>query len=203
MRANPFLVPIVICVFFMLNLSSCTIMKKIGEYKEIQIEEEYQRNSTEGKLRYAWSKKYIDILYVDMPEDEFVRLFTKASDWTDPERPYITKHVRNKYIISGLRSLRDHRITFENGRLIKFETLGYQKIPVIGFTSWDYTSSLKGYKIAEGLYIGMSDDEFLKNFSNKVTSRFKNGYVILLEDGHKREVAFSDGILTDSWYSGE
>jgi len=166
-----------------------------GEFSPERIDKMHE----EDKKWSNWFEKYIkSVLYVGMPEDEFVRLFTKDKSWIDSQRPYIIKHKGSEYIVLALNRVK-HRVSFTDGKLDKFETLGYEKIPIIGSTSWDYTSLLRGYKISEGLYKGMSEQEFLQNFSDSILSKFKNGYVILINDGKKYGIEFTNGILTHSW----
>ena len=94
-----------------------------------------------------WLAKYFyNILYVGMPEEEFVKLFTKNIDWTDTERPYIKKHYKNYYIVSGLNTsyVPDCRIVFQNGFLVKYESFGWGKVPLLDSGYTDYTYLLKG-----------------------------------------------------------
>lgn len=94
-----------------------------------------------------WLAKYFyNVLYVGMSEEDFVKLFTKNSDWSDPDRPYIKKHYDNYYIASGLNTsyVPDCRIVFRNGFLFKYESFGWGKIPLLDSGYTDYTYLLKG-----------------------------------------------------------
>lgn len=154
----------------------------------------------EDRKREVWYEKYIeDVLFIGMFEEEFARLFAKNENWNDSQRPYITDHKKNIYFVIGLKGEK-YRITFENGLLAKFEIFGWEKIPFITATYRDYTHLLRGYKYrGSGFYKGMSEGTFLKKFSNQIILRLKNGYVVLMVDGHKYGAEFTDGILTHSW----
>lgn len=79
------------------------------------------------------TKKYITgILYVGMPEEEFVKQFTWNESFDGTIKPYITKHVKNIYYIKvpftkilnrtfGSVNRETERITFRDGKLIKYE----------------------------------------------------------------------------------
>ncbi len=75
-------------------------------------------------------QQYIEgVLYVGMPEEEFVRLFTKASS-TDPDQPYIIEHKDNQYILLEFPSASEKaRVTFRNGTLVKLERYGTGSYP--------------------------------------------------------------------------
>lgn len=164
-----------------------------GEFSPERIDKMHE----EDKKWSNWFEKYIkSVLYVGMPEDEFVRLFTKDKSWVDSQRPYIIKHKGSEYIVLALNGVK-HRVSFTDGKLDQFETLGYEKIPIIGSTSWDYTSSLRGYKAknAPGFYDGMSEDEFLATFSGSILSHSENRYVVTGKNGRKYRVTFKDGYL--------
>lgn len=147
----------------------------------------------------TWLEKYIrNVLYVGMPEEEFVKLFTKTSDWTDPKRPYIKKHVKNYYIVSGLNTsyVGDCRITFSNGLLVKYERFGWGKIPIIDSGYTDLTDLLKGYKAnGPGFYNAMPEGEFLTTFSGSILSHSENRYVVTGKNGRKYRVSFTNGFL--------
>jgi hypothetical protein len=193
-------IPLFIIVFSSISLTSCTTLEKLDKALTQRAINQMEQQKEENRKWNVWFNKYIkSVLYIGMPEDEFIRLFTKNSSWNEPERPYIIRYKDSSYIIIGPSGTK-HRITFLNGTLYKFETLGYEKIPIIGSTSWDYTFLLKGYRISEDLYIGMSEDEFLQNFSSSILLKFKNGgYVIVTKDGKKYGIEFTDGVLTHFW----
>lgn len=183
-----------------LTISACGLIScaSWGEFSPQRIDKLHEADTK----RNLWFEKYIEsILFVGMPEDEFVKLFTKNDSWNDPQKPYIIKHNTSSYIVLCPDGVK-HRITFVDAKLDKFETLGYEKIPIIGSTAWDYTSLLRGFKYSDGLTVGMSEEEFLRNFSNAVRSKLKDGYVIQSEDGRKFGVEFNGGVLTHFWNTG-
>lgn len=141
-----------------------------------------------------WLYKYIkNVLYVDMPTDEFVRLFTKDASWSDSERPYIISHKDNKYIVAGVNGTK-FRLTFNNGLLEKLEEYGWEKfIPHYG----DISIYLKGYKnnYDQGFYDGMPEQEFLTMFSGSILSHSKDRYVVVGKNGKKYQVIFKNGYL--------
>ncbi|MFH1231475.1 MAG: hypothetical protein V1709_08285 [Planctomycetota bacterium] len=159
----------------------------------------------EDKRWSDWIKRYIkDVLYVGMSEDEFVGLFTRDASWIDSERPYIISHKGNEYIFVGRKKIR-YKVTFKDGILARLGQRTWEKIPILTTHYADFTFLLKGHKYTDGLYKGMAEDEFLKNFFHKVVSKFKrgneNGYILLLKHGNKLEVCFEDKTLVDvSWY---
>ena len=140
-----------------------------------------------------WLNKYIKgVLYVGMPVDEFVRLFTKDESWADPERPYIISHDDNRYIITGRKGIR-YRLTFKDSLLEKLEQYAWEKIPVVTAHYADFTFLLKGDKStnAPSFYDGMSEKEFLKIFSSSILSHSKDRYVVIGKNGWKYRVTFS------------
>lgn len=180
----------------MLILLACSSMSCAawGEFSPERIDKMHE----EDKKWSNWFEKYIkSVLYLGMPEYEFVRLFTKDKSWIDSQRPYIIKHRGSNYIVLALNGVK-HRVLFTDGKLYKFETLGYEKIPIIGPASWDYTSSLRGYKAenAPGFYDGMPEDEFLKTFYDSILSHSENSYVVTGKNGRKYRVSFTNGFLS-------
>lgn len=177
---------------------ACSVFE--GEFSPRRID----RLHEEHKRWSDWVKKYIkDVLYVGMPEDEFVRLFTKDESWGDAEKPYIINHKDNEYIIVGRKEIR-YKVTFKNGLLAKLKQRTWEKIPVVTTQYKDFTFLLKGHKYTDGLYKGMPEDEFFKKFSHKIVSKFErgneNGYILLLKHGNRLEVCFKDKVLIDvSW----
>ena len=178
----------ILSVFTMIILTSCTSFSNL-------ITEDIQDPMYEDN----WLEQYFnDVLYVGMPEEEFVMLFTKTLDWADSKRPYITKHIKNYYIVSGLNTsyVGDCRITFSNGLLIKYERFGWGKIPIIDSGYTDLTDFLKGYKAnGPGFYNAMREDEFLKTFSGSILSHSENYYIATGKNGRKYKVTFKDGYL--------
>ena len=157
----------------------------------------------EHNMLDEWSKKYIeDVLYIGMPVDEFVRLFTKDNSWAEPERPYIVSHDENSYMIIGRKKIK-LRVAFKDGLLDKLEQHKWDMLPLVPVPLHYYADCsflLKGHKYMDGLYKGMSEDEFLKNFSDKIIRKFDNCYVIL-RNGRRFVIEFKDKIVFDSWFS--
>ena len=96
-------------------------------------------------------KKYIyDVLYVGMPEEEFVKKFTKDSSYEETARPCIFKKEGNAYYVTfpnypylkGKYMMR--RITFKNGNLTKCEYRYLDKPPFMWYVYHDETGDLSG-----------------------------------------------------------
>lgn len=144
-----------------------------------------------------WLKKYIeDVLYVGMPVDKFIKLFTKDEGWTDPERPYIISHNKNRYIFIGINKTK-FRVSFKNGLLEKLEQYGWEKF-ILHYT--DASIYLKGYNnpYAHTFYSGMPEEEFLKIYSGAILVHKKNWYIIKEKNGLKWKVIFENGYLSGS-----
>lgn len=119
---------IIFCIslfFLSASIISCSAITKIDRSVTQKVLDDKEKRDQDSMDRAVWIKKYLDVLCFNMQEYEFVNHFTKISSWADPERPYITKHVGNKYIVSGLESSYDYRMTFEDGVLVKFEYHGH------------------------------------------------------------------------------
>lgn len=105
--------------------------------------EEAKKSMEEDKKWNAWIEKYIEnVLYVGMPEDEFVRLFTKYESWVDQERPYIISRKNNRYTFLGINDNK-FRVTFKNQLLDKLEHYGLNKF-ILCYT--DVSIFLRGYR---------------------------------------------------------
>lgn len=186
----------------MLVLLVCSSISCLVFGAEFNLEEN-GRIQQEDKKWSSWLNKYVkSVLYIGMPEGKFASLFTKDIFWSDSDRPHIIHHKNDKYIIMGLKS-RKYRVTFKNGLLLKLEEYGWEKIPLLTANYRDVSDLLKGYEISEGLYKGMPEDEFLRNFSHEILSKFKNGYVVVTKKGEKYGVEFINGFLTHSWRTGK
>lgn len=180
----------------MLIILACSFMSYSafsGEFSPERLDKIHE----EDRKKDAWYDRYItSVLYVGMPESEFVDSFTKDSSWNDSERPYIINHKGDRYVIVGLDGIK-HRITFDSGLLVKFEQYGWEKSPVL--TSYrDVTGFLKGYKNTSGpgFYNAMPEGEFLQNFSGLVLSQLGNRYTVVGKNGKKYRVTFTNGFLS-------
>jgi len=87
------------------------------------------------RIDEIWERFIHEVLYVGMPEEEFVQLFTKSSSWKDPDRPYIIEREEHRYIfLQAPRYGKDQgRVTFVNGALSKYEQFGLGQNP-FGYT---------------------------------------------------------------------
>jgi hypothetical protein len=174
------------------SLSCLTFGGEFNSEKGSKIYNDYKEAST-------WYEKY---LYFEMPEDEFVSLFTKDRLTEDSDAPQIINHKNNSYIVKDSKGTK-YRITFDKSFLVKFEIFGWEKIPFITAAYRDYTYSLKGYesKSKPGFYNGMPEEEFLKTFSGSILSGSKNNYYeIIGKDGRKYRVFFSSEGFIFNWY---
>lgn len=146
-----------------------------------------------------WLDKYIrGVLYIGMPVNEFLKNFTKDGSWTDSERPYIIGNEDNNYIIVGRKNLK-YKVIFKDNLLEKLEQYTYDKIPIVTAHYENVPFYLKGEKIIDGLYQGMSEEDFLNTFSDKILMKFEKGYLISTNDKHKLGIKFTNSILTHSW----
>jgi hypothetical protein len=66
-----------------------------------------------------------------MPEEEFLRRFTKTDAWTDPNKPYIISRSSNRYVVSEVPAYGNFkgRVTFVEGKLAKYEQFGRGENP--------------------------------------------------------------------------
>jgi len=115
---------------FMLIILACGSMSCIyrgyrGEFSPQRLDKIHE----EHERWTDWINEYIKgVLYVGMPVDEFVRLFTKDDSWTDSERPYIISHKDNRYYFVGRKGIR-YRVTFKDGLLAKLEQRAWKTPP--------------------------------------------------------------------------
>ncbi len=186
----------------MLVLLMCSNLPKYafgGDFNPSRLE----KLNEEDRKWSGWLKKYIkDVLYVGMPVDKFVRLFTKDESWSDSESPYIISQKDNKYIISGINKNK-FRATFKDGALERLELYGLEKFPMLFPHYMDVSTFLKGYKspYAHVFYDGMPEEEFLKVYSDAILVHKNDWYIIKETNGHKWKVIFKDGYLIG--YGGE
>lgn len=94
-------------------------------------------------MKRTRAQQYVEsVLYVGMPEDEFIQLFTETPRPTDSDRPYIIERNGHRYIILELPLKGEKaRVTFHEGTLVRFERYG------TGSNPWGYadeTYMLKG-----------------------------------------------------------
>lgn len=180
------LIPLVFCYMTSLAFG--------GEFSPGRLDKIHE----EDKRWTDWINKYLKgVLYVGMPVDEFVRIFTKDNSWIDSEKPYIISHKDNIYIIVGRKEMK-YRVTFKDGLLEKLEQHTWEKIPVVTAHYADFTFLLKGYKStnAPGFYDGMPEDEFLQTSSGSITSQSGGRYVVIGRNGRKYRVTFTNGFLS-------
>lgn len=159
--------------------------------------ENLKKANEEDKKWSVWLKIYIkDVLSVGMPEEEFVRLFTKDESWDDPERPYITSQKNNRYVFVGINKNR-FRVTFKKGLLEKLELYGLEKFPMLFPHYMDVCTFLKGYndRYATAFYDGMLEEEFLKVYSGSILAHKNDWYVVKEKDGRKFKLTFKNGYL--------
>ena len=155
--------------------------------------------------------KYIDNdVHYKMPEEEFIKMFTKKEDWQDKNKPYIIKHKKNYYVLKepdvyffGITQGGKIKVTFENRKLVKLVSSGWEGLPIFRL-DYDCTHFLKYYEIQNGLYVGMPEKEFLHKFSNRTMAKAAEGYyALVMSDGSYRVVSFNDGILTSAYLTDE
>lgn len=184
---------LLILMIIICNLLSCSTLG--DEFSSEKLSKTYREDETTS----MWYEEYP---YFEMPEDEFVELFTKSILRDVPSKPSIVKYKNNAYIVKEANGQK-YRFTFENGLLTKFEIFGWEKIPFITAAYRDYTHLVRGSAILEertknrrGFYDAMPEEEFLKIFSNAILSHSKsrdgeNHYVFIGKDEEKYQVTFS------------
>lgn len=161
-----------------------------GEFSSERLDKIHE----EDKSWSEWLDKYIrNVIYVGMPVNEFVKLFTKSEPWPDLERPYILSHKDNSYIFVGRKGIR-YKVTFRDGLLEKLEQYTWEKIPLITAHYKDFSHLLRGYKPVNspGFYDEMTENEFLSIFANSILSHSKNRYVVVGKNGWKYRITFSE-----------
>jgi len=86
------------------------------------------------------------VLYVGMPEDEFVQRFSPSATQA-VDRPYIIQRSGHRYVFLEFpRYGKDKaRVTFEQGRLVKYERFG------LGENPWGYTDCTFLLRPAQGV----------------------------------------------------
>ena len=90
------------------------------------------------------------------------------------------------------------RVTFQNGKLIKLESSGWEGLPIFRM-DYECTQYLKYYEFREGLNSGMTEKEFLHRFSNRTMAKASDGYyALVMSDGSYWVVSFDDGALTSA-----
>ena len=87
------------------------------------------------KIDEVWQRNVREVLYVGMPEEEFLKQFTKSNTWNDPDRPYIIQQSGHTYVfLQAPRYGQDKgRVTFVTGALVKYEQFGLGENP-FGYT---------------------------------------------------------------------
>ena len=156
-----------------------------------------------------WEKYIYNVIYVGMPEEKFVKLFTWDKEFEGTLRPYILDRKENIYYLlephidfmkkglgqSNIANTGKTRVEFENGLLIRYEIQYWDKPPFIFLVWGDRSAELKGFTNGLGFYKGMSEEEFLKVFSDRILKHRMNQYVFIAKDGKKYQVNFEDGKL--------
>lgn len=112
-------------------LISCGRPKNISELdwelaKNGMSREQYEVGVKRGQIQ----RRTEDLLYIGMPETQFISLFTKSAN---ANNPYIIEHKENQYIFLEFPLKKEKaRVTFQDGKLIKFERYG------TGSNPWGY-----------------------------------------------------------------
>ncbi len=176
-------------------------------------EPNYISDMTDEELMKEYQKSYLgenpihlkyiyDVLYVGMPKEEFVDKFTKNVSYEGTARPYIFNKEKDVYCITfpDLPYLRTeinliNRITFKEGKLIKYEIRHMNEPPFMWCSYSDYTDTLKGFVDVSGFYRGMSEEEFLKVFSDKIIRHSEDQYIFIANNGKKYLIRFENGKL--------
>lgn len=165
------------------------VVTNIGYTRDIYGEKSGQELSME---KYDYAKLYTE-LYVGMPESDFVKLYDENNNLKDESKPRIVEHQNNQYYLQ----FKDGkaRVTFEVGKLSKLEVLRRDEPPFAFLVYSDATHSLKGFVDDKGFYDGMSEKEFLREFSGSILKHSHDMYVFLGKNGKKYRVKFYNGYL--------
>ena len=131
MKINPiFLVSFLLIINVVFVLTGCQIDDS-SRYmwvnsKEHAIAEETNR---------LFNKYIIGILYLGMPEKDFVKEFSYPRN-NEPDYPYITETAQHQYVLLEFPRYdkkQKGRLTFKNQKLVKYERYGLGNYP------WGYT----------------------------------------------------------------
>ena len=118
----------------------------------------------------VWEKYIYNVIYVGMPEDEFVKLFTWNKEFEGTLRPYIVKDIRDIYYFiepevkfmkkylkqSNIANTGKARVKFKDGLLVKYESQYWGKPPFVFLIWGDLTTDLKNKSV---------------NFQDRVTAK--------------------------------
>ena len=105
-----------------------------------------QDRAIDDRKDRLWRGYTFNVLYVGMPEEEFVRLFSNQAG--SGERPYTIEQSNHRYVFlefPALSKTDKARVTFENGRLVKYERFG------LGTNPWGYSNSTVLLRPAKGV----------------------------------------------------
>jgi len=156
-----------------------------------------------GYAKEVKINKYMDNdVYFKMPESDFVKMFTRTDSWSNHEKPYIIKKIKNYYLLKdpstgkfGITQGGKFKVTFKNNQLVKLEISGWYGLPIFR-DLLDATHQLKLYEIEDGLYVGMPKNEFLIRFVDRIVGKVSEDYyAIEAKGGGYRTVSFEDDLL--------
>lgn len=213
MKKVKLLVPVLMFIFVGNALVFASTVKE-PNYTPDMTDEELAKEYQKSYLgEHPLCRKYLyDVLYVGMPEEEFISKFTKNATYEGTARPYIFKETKNVYYITfpNLPYLRDDinlisRITFKDRLLIKMEDRYLSKPPFMWYVYGDITNSLmrkEGNNLAlpenAAQFDSMYEDEFVNKVAsdtfftiiNKENRPSGNIYIIQGKDGKKWRLKF-------------
>ncbi len=117
------------------TLSSCAMAESDRISALIPGAPSPQEREISNKIDEVWQRNVREVLYVGMPEEEFLKQFTKTNSWNDLDRPYIIQQSGHTYVfLQAPRYGQDKgRVTFVNGTLVKYGQFGLGENP-FGYT---------------------------------------------------------------------
>lgn len=142
----------ILTLFFISNAFVFAFAMEGPNYTSNMTDEELARENQKSYLgeHPICLKYFYNVLYVGMPEENFVNRFTKNASYEGTARPYIFKKAGTIYYITfpNLPYLRDislvSRITFLDGKLIKSESRHMGEPPFMWYSYSDDTDYLRG-----------------------------------------------------------
>ena len=138
-------------------------------------------------------------LYVGMPEQDFLHLYKWKNEIKEGElKPYLVEHKKNQYYLGFVYADTKDRVTFKDGKLIKYEIIIREKPPFAFLVYSNHNYLLKGHEMVDGLYRWMSEEEFLKDNQDKIIEKIREGfYCVKLSGERYYTVSFDNGYLYD------
>ena len=203
----------ILAILFFLILWMGTKIINADDILDKETDQEILRHYTQNWLGDdpIWKKYIQNVIYVGMPEKDFVKLFTNHHEFQRSLRPYIVEYKNNTYYIyqpeydflkrelkqTNIANTGKSRIKFDKGRLAKYEMQYWDKPPFVFLVYSDQTNTLRGFTAEDkGFYDGMPEKEFLKFFSGSILRHKRDWYIFWGKNRKKYRITFYNGYLT-------